>query len=233
MVAATARIYRDFPALDRSEDTRPRQWLEALTAGIDDRRAVLITDLNWQLENGLHYFAKETRQDVVFARMAAVSRYARTLIQDNLAIGRDVVLAEGAATPAPLSRDPSIGAVSADPLPTATILSLVTGLPQGTRYAVCVLRPSRGFTIDESDLRQSLQRLTGDRLEQSPARRLRRHRRHGWRRARRLSGLRTIHFAPASRWLTCRSPCGWSRGWLSTPSGGWALATSLPAVAIR
>jgi len=168
VVAATGRIYEDWPALDRSDDTRPRQWLDALTKGVDDRHALLVTDLNWQLENGLHYFAKETRKDVAVANVATVRPYAQTLIRDNLDIGRDIVLAERAASPMPLSADRSLAAVPDGSVASVTLQSLVGGLARGTRYALCVLRPSREFAIDDPDLRQTLQWLTGDRLSGLP-----------------------------------------------------------------
>ena len=55
---AGTRAWRDYPALDRSHDDRPTRVLAALTAGLDDRHAILLTDLNWQVQNGLSYFGK-------------------------------------------------------------------------------------------------------------------------------------------------------------------------------
>ena len=51
---AALRWYRDFPALDRSADRRPTEQLAALTAGLDDRREILLTELNWQVQNALN-----------------------------------------------------------------------------------------------------------------------------------------------------------------------------------
>src|SRR6185295_12931820 len=48
---ASARIYADYPALDRSDDRRPAELLDAMTSGLDDRHGILLTDLNWQVEN--------------------------------------------------------------------------------------------------------------------------------------------------------------------------------------
>ena len=41
---AGTRVYRDFPALDRSGDDRPAEVIAHLTAGLDDRREILLTD---------------------------------------------------------------------------------------------------------------------------------------------------------------------------------------------
>ena len=73
---AGLRIYRDYPALDRSDDRRPATVLSALTAGIDDRHAILLTDLNWQVQNGLSYYASHERPEVAYARLADVLLYA-------------------------------------------------------------------------------------------------------------------------------------------------------------
>src|SRR5262249_38707679 len=58
IAVAAAQAHSNFPALDRSHDQRPTQLLEGLTRGLDDRGALLLADLNWQLVSGLAYFAK-------------------------------------------------------------------------------------------------------------------------------------------------------------------------------
>src|SRR5207237_10407416 len=73
---AVSRAYRDFPALDRSGDRRPQQTIAALTAGLDERQAILLTDLNWQVANGLSYFASVTRPEVLWTRLSDVMLYA-------------------------------------------------------------------------------------------------------------------------------------------------------------
>ena len=96
VVYAGARAWRDYPALDRSHDDRPTRVLAALTAGLDDRHAILLTDLNWQIQNGLSYFGKAIAPEVAYERMPAVLLYAPALIADNTAINRDVALTERA-----------------------------------------------------------------------------------------------------------------------------------------
>jgi len=165
---AAARAYRDYPALDRSGDRRPTDVLVNLTAGLDDRHAILLTDLDWELENGLTYFAKEIHPEVAFARMPDVLLYAPALVRDNQAIGRDVVLTERARRVVTSAYGPLLPTVS-DPQGHATsIADLARGLPAGTRYALCVLRPLRAFTLDAQDLGPALRTLTGGAVGSMP-----------------------------------------------------------------
>jgi len=159
--AAGVRIYDNFPALDRSGDTRPEAALSALSRDLDDQRAVLLTDMNWQAQNGLTYFARRMRQDLAFALMPDVLPYAPALIRDNLAIGRDVVLTERAA----MSLTAAYGSswtLDADPrVATPTLAELARSIPAGTRYVVCVLRPTRETSLDTEDVAEGLRILTG------------------------------------------------------------------------
>ena len=84
------RIYRDYPALDRSDDRRPATVLSALTAGLDDRRAMLLTDLNWQVQNGLTYYASARTAELATRGCPTSCSMRPALVRDNLAIGRDV-----------------------------------------------------------------------------------------------------------------------------------------------
>ena len=167
-VAGIARIYREYPALDRSQDKRPAELLQALTAGIDDRHGVLLTDLNWQIENGLNYFAKRVRNDVAWARMNDVILYAPILIRDNLAINRRVFLTERAAAALLSAYGPLFSTVPDPSVPPTAISDLARDLPPGTRYALCVLRPPREIALNEADLEESLQILTGHHLGALP-----------------------------------------------------------------
>lgn len=161
---AGSRIYRDYPALDRSADRRPTQVLTALTAGLDDQHAVLLIDLNWQLQNGLSYFGKETRPEVAYARMPDVILYAPALIRDNLAIGRDIALTERAHLELNAAYGPLFPAARDPRAPVTRLADLVRDLPRGTRYALCVLRPSHEFPIEGEDLADTLRLLTGGRI---------------------------------------------------------------------
>jgi len=163
IVYAASRAYHDLPALDRSRDFRPTEVMSALTEGLDDRHAILLTDLNWQLINGLAYFAKVTRPEIAHTGMPGVLLYAPALVADNHAIGRDVALTSRAAATLTAAYGPLLPIVP-DPRVHVTALSeRVHDLPAGTRYALCVLRASHDLPIDTTDLTEALRTLTGGR----------------------------------------------------------------------
>ena len=145
------RGYDDFPALDRSGDTRPAQIIAALTADLDSRRAVLLTDMNWQVQNGLAYFAKVVR-DVAYQPMPDVILEAPAVVARNRAMGRTVALTERAAAELRAAYGPLLP-VRPDPRVDIRSLSAIArDLPVGTRYVLCVLRPLRGLTLDTTDV---------------------------------------------------------------------------------
>lgn len=158
---AGIRAYRDFPALDRSADTRPADVIESLTAGLDDQQSVLLTDMNWQVSNGLSYFAKVMRPAIAHARMPDVLLYAPALVEDNRAIGREVVLTEHAWAEMNAAYGPMLLA-ELDPRVLVSPLSeRVAGVPAGTRYVLCLLKPSRDLHLDTEDLARALRALAG------------------------------------------------------------------------
>ena len=129
---AGVRIYRDYPALDRSEDRRPAAVLSALTAGIDVRSAILLTDLNWQVQNGLSYYASRQRPEIAYARLADVLLYAPALVRDNFEIGRDVALTAGARDGLIGAYGPLIPTVADARVESPGISDLVRDLAPGT-----------------------------------------------------------------------------------------------------
>ena len=160
---AGARAYRDFPALDRSRDDRPAAVLAPLTAGLDDRRAILLTDLNWQIQNGLSYFAKVKRPEIASARMPDVLLYAPVLVADNRAIGREVALTERARLAAAAAYGPLLPVVRDERVKVPPLADVARDLPRGTRYVMCVLRPSRDLRLDPEELHGALRALAGGR----------------------------------------------------------------------
>ena len=158
---AGARAYLDYPALDRSRDHRPTEVLTAFTSGLDDEHAVLLADLNWQVQNGLSYFGHVTKRDLAYTRMIDVILYAPALVADNHEIGRDIALSEA-------SRDEMIAAYGPllpthlDPRVAAGSIEAATrDLPRGTRYVLCNLKPLRDSTIDWQDVGRSLAGVGG------------------------------------------------------------------------
>jgi len=162
-VYAVSRAYHDFPALDRSRDHRPADVMRALTEGLDDRRSILLVDVNWQLVNGLAYFAKVTRPEIAHTGLPDVLLYAPALVADNEAIGRDVTLTARAAATVAATYGPLLPVVPDTRVRVPTLSDAIRDLPAGTRYALCVLRPSRDFGLDAADFSQALRTLTAGR----------------------------------------------------------------------
>jgi hypothetical protein len=158
---AGSRAYRDFPALDRSADDRPARVLAPLTAGLDDRRAILLTDLNWQVQNGLSYYTKVQRPEVVVGRMPDVQLYAPILVADNRAIGREVALTERAQASAAAAYGPLLPVVRDPRVPVPPLSDAAREIARGTRYVLCILRPSRDLSLDREDLARTLDVLSG------------------------------------------------------------------------
>lgn len=154
-----ARIYRDYPAIDRSADHRPTDVLAALTSGLDDERAILLTDLDWQVENALRYFGRVANPNVAHARIADVMLYVPALASGNLAIGRDVALTARARADIEAAYGPLLPTTPDPGVVVATLDSAVRGLDPGTRYVLCILKPPRGVTIDWADVGRALARL--------------------------------------------------------------------------
>jgi hypothetical protein len=166
---AASRIYGSYPALDRSRDNRPTELLQGLTAGLDDRQALLLTDLNWQVENGLNHFAYVMQPDLLYTRVANVILYAPALIRDNAAIGRTIVATDRARFNLQSAYGPLLAITRDDRIPAARLVDLVRDLPAGTRYVLCLLRPSREFPLDGEDLQAGLRIVTGNRLREMGA----------------------------------------------------------------
>jgi hypothetical protein len=163
-VDAGVRGYRDFPVLDRSGDARPTEVISALTSGLDDREAILVAELNWQVQNGLSYFASVARPEIAWTRMPDVLLYAPALVADNAAIGREVALTEHARAAAEAAYGPLLS-IAPDPRVVVSRLGdAARDLPKDTRYVVTVLRPSRDLALDRAELARLLESLAGSPL---------------------------------------------------------------------
>jgi hypothetical protein len=158
---ACIRIYSDYPALDRSGDLRPARTLHALTAGIDERNAILLTDMNWQIQNGLTYFGNDVRPEVAYIRLAEVMLYAPALLRDNFRIGRDVTATPRAADWLRAAYGPLFDIEPDARVAAPGVAEWTRHLAPGTRWVLCVLRPTREFAIDMDDVRAAMLTLTG------------------------------------------------------------------------
>jgi hypothetical protein len=166
---AGVRAYHDFPALDRSRDARPMAIVESLTAGLDDRRTIMLVDLNWQIANGLSYVARVRRPEVAYARLPDVVLYAPALVADNHAIGREIALTERARATIEAAYGPLLPVIRDTRVAAPNLHDTVSNLPAGTRYVLCVLRPSPDLPLDADLLARVLTVITGGRLTTLPA----------------------------------------------------------------
>lgn len=169
IVLALGQGWRNFPALDRHEDERPTRLLAALTDDALERNAILLTDLNWQVQNGLNYFAKYSRPEVAFARMPDVLLYAPALVGDNASIGRRTLLTARARSELASMYEP-LFRIDREPMPPTPALSALAGeLTPGTRYVLCVLKPTRESAIDVADLQRAVAVLTAGAVSVVPS----------------------------------------------------------------
>jgi hypothetical protein len=156
-----ARGWRDYPALDRSRDERPARMLAAMTSGLDDRREILLTDLNWQVQNGLSYYGQEVAPAVAYGRMPAVILYLPTLVSDNASIERDVVITDHARQTLADAYGPLFKAVRDTRVAVPTLVDATRDLPADSRYVLCILKPTRDLTLDWVDIGRALAVQTG------------------------------------------------------------------------
>ena len=159
LMFALWNTYENYPALDRSNDWRPTEVIASVTEGLSERNALLLTDINWQLQNGLTHYGQYVRPDVLHTWLPTVLLYAPALIRDNRAIGREIVATEGAAAQIASAYGPLFELVPARARP--ALKDVIRRLPSGSRYVLCVLKPTREFALDEDDLEQAVDRLSG------------------------------------------------------------------------
>ncbi len=136
---ASWNLYQNYPALDRSRDVRPTEVLRSFTDGLHEQNALLLSDLNWQVQNGLTYFGQHVRPELLHARPADIFLYAPVFVRDNLAIGRQVMATERAALQLEAGYGP-LFTIKPDPgqvmLP--SLEEVVRQLPPGSRYVLSV-----------------------------------------------------------------------------------------------
>jgi hypothetical protein len=159
LALASWNIAVNYPALDRSADRRPTEVLTAMTEGLSERNALLMTDMNWQLRNGLTYFGQYVRPEVLHTWLPDVLLYAPVLIRDNRAVGREIVTTDRAAGQLAAAYGPLFRVERTRSVP--TLEAVVDSLPAGSRYVLCVLKPTREFVIDYPDVDRAIRRLTG------------------------------------------------------------------------
>jgi hypothetical protein len=158
------RGWSTYPVMDRHDDRRGERLIAQLTLGISDPDAMLVSQMNWQLENVLLYIARYRRPDLTWTRLGDVLPHFPFLLADQRAIAREVVLTSDAAAEVAAAYGPFEPLVQ-DPIPAVTAVAAEAArIPRGTPYVVALLTPPRDETLDEADFDQALRQLTGDRV---------------------------------------------------------------------
>jgi hypothetical protein len=158
------RGWDTWPAADRHADRRADTFLSRVAEGLTGQNALLVSKMDWQLENLLLYSGRYERRDLAWVRLDEVMPHFPFLVRDNLAQSRDVVLTADAA------KDLVAGYADTFPLvvdqpPAPGLADVVTRIPPGSPYVLTLLVPApSGRTIDREDVMKGLAVLTGNRV---------------------------------------------------------------------
>ena len=162
------RAWDTWPSADRSGDRRADLLVARVGAGINDTNALLLSDMDWQPENALLYSARYERRQLAWRRLGDVLPHLPFLVNDNHAIGRDIVLA-GSAAGRVAAAYGTLFPLVPDSVPQG-IADHVTTLPRGTPYVIALLEPTGGDDLNTGDFDQALALLAGPSAQRSAAR---------------------------------------------------------------
>ena len=132
-----------------------------LSLGIDERNALLVSGMNWQLENVLLYAQRHLRPGLAWLRFGEVTTHWPFLVADNHSIGRDLVLTPQAAAGVVAAYGPAFPLLADDTLPVRTLEQAADAIPAGMPYVLSVLTPPSEDTLDPDALAAALRSLTG------------------------------------------------------------------------
>jgi hypothetical protein len=155
------RGWSTWPAVDRHDDRRGERLIAQLTLGISDPDAMLVSQMNWQLENVLLYVGRHDRPDLTWTRMAEVLPHFPYLVDDQRAIARDLVLTADAAAQLVEAYGPAFPLVEDGPVPILPLRVQAERIPQGSPYVLSLLTRPREEPLDEGDLAAAIAALTG------------------------------------------------------------------------
>jgi Protein of unknown function (DUF2723) len=155
------RAWSTWPAVDRHDDRRGEQLIARLTLGVSDPDALLVSDMNWELENVLLYVGRHRRPDLTWTRLADVLPHFPFLVADQREIARSIILTADAAAGVVATYGPLFPLIEDDLVPPVSLSSQVARMPEGAPYVLTLLTPPPEEHVDESDLAAALTALTG------------------------------------------------------------------------
>jgi hypothetical protein len=159
------RGWSTWPAVDRHTDRRAEQTVARLSLGVSDGDSLLVSGMNWQLENVLLYMQRHLRPDLAWVRLGDVMSHWPFLIADNHRIGRDLVLTPQAAADVVAAYGPAYAVVPDSALPIRTLEQAADAVPTGAPYVLSVLTAPREEHLDPDTVAAALRTLTGGSTE--------------------------------------------------------------------
>jgi hypothetical protein len=153
------RAFDTWPAVDRSGDVRPAAIVAELAAGVPAERAILLADLNWQVQNALDYYARHTNPNLLHLRASDRLLTLPWLIESNLAIGRDIVLTPGSARLVRQAFGDAWHIETDRRVP--PLAERLAALPRGAPYVISLLRPYADVAFDAAEFDGAVAYLTG------------------------------------------------------------------------
>jgi hypothetical protein len=166
VVAALAyagwRGWSTWPAVDRHDDRRGEELIARLALGLDDGRALLVSEMNWQVENVLLYMSRHVRRDLTWVRIGDVMSHWPFLVEDNHRLGRDVVLNAAAAADVMTAYGPVFPVIQDAVVP--TLPEALAAVPRGMPYVLSVLTPPPDSQLDPEVLTEALSALMNGRV---------------------------------------------------------------------
>ena len=158
------RGWSTWPFVDRHDDRRGEELIARLTLGIDEQRAVLLSQMNWQLDNVLLYMSRYERRDLAWLRVADVLPHFPYFVDDNHAASRDLVVTAEAAAAITAAYGDRYALVEDAAVPRPGLSELVRRIPAGAPYVLAVLTPPREETLDPDVRADAISTLAGGRL---------------------------------------------------------------------
>ena len=158
------RGWTTWPAVDRHTDRRAQQLIAGLSLGISERDALLVSQMNWQIENVLLYTQRHLRPDLAWIRLGDVMSHWPFLVEDNHRIGRDLVLTAQAAADVIAAYGPAYPVIPDGALPIRTLEQAADAVPAGMPYVLSVLTPPREERLDLESLAAAMRTLAGSKV---------------------------------------------------------------------
>jgi hypothetical protein len=135
------RCWDTWPAVDRHGDRRADAFLARLTQDVDETRALLVSKMDWQLENSLLYSGRYERPGLAWVHLSDVLPHFPFLVRDNVSQDRDIVLTAQAASDVRGSYGDVFGMVQDQPDGLA-LAALAERIPRGAPYVLTWLVPA-------------------------------------------------------------------------------------------